>query len=152
AAMATRARTCVGRGAGDAAMSKRVGFTGTRKGMTDAQKEAVRVLLAALRPAECHHGDCVGADAQFPALAQEAGALPAIHPPADDSQRAVCRGSRLRPAKDHLARDRQIVDETEVLIATPRGFKEELWSGPWACVRYARRAGRPLRPVGQQCP
>src|SRR5262249_16113642 len=76
-------------------------------------------------PAECHHGDCVGADAQFHALAQEAGALLVIHPPADDSQRAVCRGSRLWPAKDHLARDRQIVDETEVLLATPPGFKEE---------------------------
>ena len=94
----------------------RVGFTGTRKGMTDAQKEAVRGLLARLRPAECHHGDCIGADAEFYALAEQAGALLVIHPPTDESQRAFCQGDRLRPAKDHLARNRQIVDETEALI------------------------------------
>jgi hypothetical protein len=128
-------------------MAMRVGFTGTRKGMTAAQKDAVRGLLAALRPAECHHGDCVGADAQFHGLAEGAGALLVIHPPTDDSQRAVCRGNRLRPGKDHLARNRQIVDETGLLIVTPRGFQEELRSGTWACVRYARKAERPVHLV-----
>jgi hypothetical protein len=39
------------------------------------------------------------------------------------------------------------VDQTEVLIATPRGFKEELRSGTWACVRYPRKAGRPMHIV-----
>jgi hypothetical protein len=49
--------------------------------------------------------------------------------------------------KDHLARNRQSVDETEVLVATPRGFKEELRSGTWAGGRYARKAGRPIHIV-----
>jgi hypothetical protein len=72
-------------------MAMRVGFTGTRRGMTDAQKDTVRGLLVRLRPAECHHGYRVGADAEFHALAEETGALLVIHPPADDSQRAFCQ-------------------------------------------------------------
>jgi hypothetical protein len=115
--------------------------------MTDAQKEAVQGLLARLRPVECNHGDCVDADAEFHDLAAAAGALLVIHLPTEDSQRAFCQGSLLQPVKDHLARNRQIVDETAELIATPRGSKEELRSGTWACIRYARKAGRPVHIV-----
>jgi hypothetical protein len=125
----------------------RGGFTGTRRGMTDAQKEGVRGLLAGLRPSECHHGDCLGADAEFHALAAAAGALLVIHPPTDDSQRTFRRGGRLRLPKDHLARNRQLADDSEALIATPRGFKEELRSGTWACIRYACKVGPPIHIV-----
>ena len=34
-----------------------------------------------------------------------------------------------------------------MLSATPGGFKEELRSGTWACVRYARKADRPVHIV-----
>src|SRR5262245_55419877 len=54
---------------------------------------------------------------------------------------------RVCPQRPGALAHRQIVDETEALIATPRGFKEELRSGTWACVRYARKAGRTLHIV-----
>lgn len=46
----------------------RLGFTGTRRGMTDAQK--TRVAQESAPFAEVHHGDCVGADADRPEAAR----------------------------------------------------------------------------------
>jgi len=43
----------------------RVGFTGTSQGMTRPQQEAVAALLLDPVPNEAHHGNCVGADAEF---------------------------------------------------------------------------------------
>ncbi len=46
----------------------KVGFTGTRKGMTEFQKTEVRRLLTEYmhgRDMEAHHGDCIGADTDF---------------------------------------------------------------------------------------
>jgi hypothetical protein len=38
----------------------RMGSTGTREGMSDRQKETLLKVLAEYKPAEFHHGDCVG--------------------------------------------------------------------------------------------
>jgi hypothetical protein len=45
----------------------RIGFTGTRQGMTKRQRNALRDLLAA------HHGDAVGVDAEAHDIAIELG-------------------------------------------------------------------------------
>lgn len=46
-----------------------IGFTGTRHGMTNAQRDTVLKLLSEkLTPSSAVHGDCVGADADFDAI------------------------------------------------------------------------------------
>jgi hypothetical protein len=45
-----------------------------------------------------------------------------------------------RPPKPPLDRNRDIVDAVDVLLVGPKG-PEELRSGTWSCVRYARRKG-----------
>lgn len=40
--------------------------------------------------------------------------------------------------------NRDIVAETDELIATPKGFQEERRSGTWATVRYALKARKPV--------
>lgn len=131
----------------------RGGFTGSQRGMTGAQLTAVAAKLAELRPDEAHHGDCVGADSYFHALAVEIG-VPriVIHPPVTPSKRAYCgdvayarAGDKARviaidilPAKPYLARNHDIVDACDFLIACPAQDYEVLRSGTWATIRYAK--------------
>jgi hypothetical protein len=119
------------------------GFTGTRKGATDAQMSTLRVLL---RDAHAlHHGDAIGADAQAHKLALELGILVTVHPPTNDKYRAFCTGYTARQdAAPYGVRDMDIVRACDRLYATPAGYAEELRSGTWATVRYARSVAIPI--------
>lgn len=114
----------------------KVGFTGTREGMSVAQMTQMNYLLAVLKHAdqavgrtpEFHHGGAEGADTQAARAAQSGGYQTLVY----------------EAGADPLRRNRDIVNEVDVLIAAPRTDKEELRSGTWATVRYARAAGKPV--------
>jgi len=119
----------------------KVGFTGTRTGMTPRQVAEVQVFLAANRQRieEAHHGDCVGADAQFHLMCRDMQIPVVLHPSTLTAQRAYsqeCAASH--PPLAPLERNRRIVDASTVLLAAPRNEHEELRSGTWATIRYAR--------------
>jgi hypothetical protein len=126
----------------------RLGFTGTRRGMTGAQLDAVDKLIVAMtdddKRTEFHHGGCVGADMDFHMIANEYGPV-IVHPGPDGPLCAKgLRGCPIwLPAKSYLARNRDIVDACDLLIAAPHG-PEEQRSGTWSTVRYARKVGRPV--------
>jgi len=46
------------------------------------------------------------------------------------------------PEADYLARNHFIVAYSEELVAAPKSNKEELRSGTWATIRYARKRKR----------
>jgi len=119
-----------------------VGFTGTRRGMTDAQYNSVWALLCYRAPGHFHHGDCTGADEKAAHLARHAGMRIICHPPTDSRLRANVVSDETRAPRPYLDRNHDIVDETTELIATPGEFEEQLRSGTWSTVRYARRQGR----------
>lgn len=114
-------------------MNIRIGFTGTREGMSEAQKEQLGYVLSILWPSipsSFIHGNAIGADQQAASIVTSC--------PWGLSERAI-------PAGDNpLARNRKIVAECDILIAAPRHDKEELRSGTWATVRYARQAKKPV--------
>lgn len=60
-----------------------IGFTGTRKGMSSPQEDTLCNLLSLLSGfiAVAHHGDCLGADAEFHELCRETGLKIHVHPP-----------------------------------------------------------------------
>lgn len=122
----------------------RVGFTGTQIGMTEKQKEKAMFLFGVLQMREFHHGDCIGADADAHRmmLLMHRGRWVIIHPPLNPSKRAFCKEGKILPEKDYIPRNHDIVDSTDVLIATPKTMEEELRSGTWATVRYARRRNK----------
>ena len=126
-----------------------VGFTGTRTGMTEEQKNTVSNLLGLIEPNEVHHGDCIGADAQFHELAMSMGIRVVIHPASGvGEQRAYCSGSYFtHDARPPLERNKDIVDACTDMIATPVAHKEVLRSGTWATIRYARKQGVSLNIV-----
>lgn len=119
------------------------GFTGTQRGMTAAQAAVVRLLFSKLGVTELHHGDCIGADRHAHLIACEMGIRVIIHPPSNDSKRAFCKGDETRPERDYLTRNRDIVIESDVIIATPKEEKEVLRSGTWSTIRRARKRGKP---------
>lgn len=125
---------------------KKVGFTGTRKGMSSRQKEELFDLLQS--GTIFHHGDCVGADAEAHATARALGCPVVVHPPTDPKARAFCNGDdvTILDPLPYLARNREIVKSVELLIAAPKEDPEHpcLRSGTWATIRAAQRLGVPV--------
>lgn len=133
----------------------KVGFTGTKQGMTVVQEDSVGHLVDSftdewfgLDRIFGHHGDCIGADAQFHDILLRCWpdrSYIVIHPPKNDKYRAFCHHfNEIREPKDYGVRDKDIVKETDVLIATPRGFGEELRSGTWMTIRIARKLNKDI--------
>jgi hypothetical protein len=71
----------------------KIGFTGTRFGMTVLQYNQVESIFQRDALIELHHGDCVGSDAQAHVAAIAVGGLVHLHPPVDKTHRAFCKGA-----------------------------------------------------------
>lgn len=125
-----------------------VGFTGTQDGMTEEQFYAVLALLQELTPLFAHHGDCVGADADFHEICTQLGIPVILHPPTDERKRAFCADTfKILPARPYLERNDDIARICTDLIATPKEYVEQLRSGTWSTVRYSRKYGRRIHLV-----
>lgn len=121
----------------------RVGFTGTREGMTIQQKVTVLKILRDISPDWGHHGDCVGADADFHASCRALGIKVKGHPPIKPDFRAYCEFDEQNVPKAYYARNRDIVQEApDLLIATPKESKEQPKGGTWYTVGYASSVKR----------
>jgi hypothetical protein len=128
-----------------------VGFTGTQDGMTPQQKQCFNTLLAYFKCDELHHGDCIGADADAHESGLDIAAKIVIHPPNYASKRAFCDKKifegvtiEVMPEKWYIDRNHDIVDASEVMIATPKEQEEQLRSGTWATIRYAKKLKKSL--------
>ena len=132
---------------------KRIGFTGTQTGMTKKQRLKLVITLRRFSKGvkatgfEFHHGDCVGADEQAHTIAKLEGGYIITHPPKDPKKRAFCKGAdEVRPRKDYLPRNRDIVNEgKDLLLAAPKEKSEpdsQRAGGTWYTIRYGRKVGR----------
>ena len=127
----------------------RIGFTGTRNGMTAHQLAGVQDVLRCLCPSEVHHGDCIGSDVQFHSSAQHTAlnlgyqVKVVVHPPSNSTHRANTTGDDAYAPKPYLERNKDIVKTTQILVATPAG-PETQRSGTWSTIRYARKMNRPI--------
>jgi hypothetical protein len=116
-----------------------VGFSGTQDGMTFEQIQRVDYTLEdKLMIMRAHHGDCIGGDEQFHKLSRLNGLLVIGHPPINSSKRAFCDFDEERVPEEYLVRNKLIVDESDSMIFAPKG-EEELRSGTWSTVRYAKK-------------
>jgi hypothetical protein len=123
---------------------KHLAFTGTQRGMTLAQRTRWRNVVAGMLPEVFHHGDCIGADAEAHDDVRRAGPLVHIHPCTITDKRAWCAGDLMSIPLPPLDRNRVMVDDSEALIACPGSMVEELRSGTWATIRYARKRKKPV--------
>lgn len=111
-----------------------VGFSGSRYGMTEPQRRRIGFLLDSIRPMKVRHGLCLGSDAEFDAMCVDRGIWRVGHPPLKQTWRAWIDVDELLPEKGYYPRDRDIVDGSYVLIATPR---RPSGGGTWYTINYA---------------
>jgi hypothetical protein len=123
-----------------------IGMTGTRHGMTEAQKESFRELLIWFKEhtppwdkPELHHGDCVGADEEAHKIAKDLDYRVIVHPPINESARAFCLGDKILEQKEYIDRNHDIVDVSDYLIGAPSSSREQVRSGTWATMRYSAK-------------
>lgn len=124
----------------------KLGFTGTKLGMSEVQKSVIKDLLIFLQPTEFHHGDCTGADAEVHDLVRLL--FPkckiVIHPPIESRLRAFKKGDEIRAILPYMVRNRNIVQSTDDMIAASGLHMSH--SGTWHTINYAKKR-RPVKVV-----
>lgn len=124
----------------------KVGVTGTRNGMTPSQVKVFLLLLSELDPAEFHHGDCIGVDETAAGIVhRRCGATIIRHPPEKTELRAYAPFHEDRAPKNYFARNRDIVNESELLIVVPSHMTWHSSGGTWMTHDYARKRGKLVR-------
>jgi hypothetical protein len=126
-----------------------IGFTGTQKGMTSQQYTKFVELINSLGSIdEFHSGCCIGADTQADTYiwSHHPKIFRVLHPPIISTKTFInSQGNyTILPSKPYLERNRAIVDNTKLLIATPSTSKELIRSGTWSTIRYARKLKREI--------
>ena len=124
----------------------KIGFTGTRRGMTLDQQQAFITLIQTLAPTELHHGSCQGADAKAARLARANLMKVTIHAhpgPDGDEWRETSGVDDFRHIPNtHFARNREIVAFTDALIATPAEKDHQMRGGTWYTIDHALVKGK----------
>lgn len=124
----------------------KVGFTGSRHGMTYKQKQEFSAFLEYNRSkiTQLHMGHAQGADTDASILVRKL--LPKVkivsHPPKDTRLESDFEADIVLPRKDYLVRNQDIVDICDILVATPETSEEQLRSGTWATIRRAKKANK----------
>ena len=128
-----------------------LGFTGTRRGMTPAQLATFRMEYAkrSIGLSRFLHGGAAGADTEAHGVAVSFTRSSDIHIYPSDEERAArwmtsWPQAIVSPPMPPLQRNRIIAQGCDQLIACPAEADEQLRSGTWATVRYARAAGKPI--------
>lgn len=123
-----------------------LGITGTRKGLTEDQFNAIyNFVVDNVGISHLHEGDCIGVDYQLTLIFETIRPDVTIvrHPPLNIKTQANGPYDISWEPKPYLQRDKDIVRESKYLWAAPKG-EEIVRSGTWATVRYARKRGIPI--------
>lgn len=139
----------------------RIGFTGTRRGMTDFQRLEFVKIVAHLSAThvnqliEFHQGDCVGSDGQANMIVKNHfGFIRRYgHPPKDTKFRAYSPVDIELEPKEYLERNKDIVDICDVLISTPRQKEQPKnlrGEGTWSTILYAEKKGKKVIKIWPQ--
>jgi len=117
--------------------------------MTLAQRMTFgrRMITLGRMVEEFHHGDCVGADemaCDIVAALYRDEVTVVCHPPELDDYRAYTDYDKAWDEKPYLERNRDIVDECDLLVAAPQSM-EVRKGGTWYTINYASEEGKPIQ-------
>lgn len=121
----------------------KIGVTGTRSGCTEFQKMQIEGFLTHVALihdfVELHHGDCVGVDAEVAKMAEKIGIKIICHPPINPELRAYFKSDETREPYTYFKRNRNIVDECELLLVVPYQMEHQPNGGTWYTHDYAEK-------------
>jgi len=124
----------------------KVGITGTRLTPAFAQLDMTYRILSDLweNGSELHQGCCTGYDESTIIIASVIKYKIVGHPPIDQkfitSKYILDYCHSMKTPKEYLDRNKDIVDETDLLIAAPLKLENENpRSGTWSTIRYAKK-------------
>jgi hypothetical protein len=133
-----------------------IGVTGTRNGMNTSQQSFVREYLSLSNigsliippnstfELELHHGDCIGVDVEVANIAQELGYKTVNYPPIETSLRAYHKSDIILEPKTYFARNRDIVDNSEILLVVPMENSHQTKGGTWYTHDYAKKKNKTI--------
>jgi hypothetical protein len=120
-----------------------IGFTGSRFGMTTAQKLVVASFLDELQTSYnfvcLMHGDCTGADDQANRMAKEREFFTWALPPKVNRYRARSPSDLVSTPAAYLVRDRLIALGCHEGLACPATEKESRMSGTWYTIKEMKK-------------
>lgn len=125
----------------------KIGMTGTRNGLTEAQKQKVLEEIPWGHVTELHSGDCIGADEQLHYFAKSQNIKSIGHPPSKTELRAYCKFDEEHEPKNYFARNRDIVNSSEFMYGFPPTEKDVGKGGTWYTINYAIKQGKPIKVI-----
>lgn len=130
-------------------MSRKIGITGTRLGMSEQQKKKFLDLIAELKPDVFIDGCCIGVDEECFLLVKEMEiqtvgrpGYSALTNESINLNRSQYQRDIMHPSKTHFARNRDIVDESDIMIAIPYELNGK--GGTNYTIDYAIKRRKPL--------
>jgi hypothetical protein len=130
-----------------------IAFTGTRLGLNARQQLALESVFVVFNTTgqpqlkAALHGDAVGADVQFAAVAKRFRYLVFGYPvEGRDSDRGHFPNdeTRMQTSGGYLARNRLLVDSCDILIAAPPCDEPQEKGGTWYTIKYASKVAKPV--------
>lgn len=123
-----------------------LGMTGNRLGFQSKfQQRGAWSLFKFFEPKEFHHGGCIGCDDQCHSIALTLNIPIIVHRPINESEMASCTGGEDRLAKTYLARNRDIVAESDVMLSFPRAeWNPNDRGGTVWTTKYTIKLGIPI--------
>lgn len=120
-----------------------IGVTATRWGATEQQLDVFSYIFTKLKGKWLHQGMCEGGDTQAHDLIRETrgDGITKIkgHPSLDKGHEVARDCEEMAEPKGHLDRNRDIVDESDVMIAMPHTAEEQKRGGTWYTIRHAKK-------------
>lgn len=129
-------------------MDIHIGVTGTRSGMNDRQTDFIINFLNEISAKTdksllyFHHGDCIGVDIEAAGIARGVDFTIIGHPPIKTELRGFFDDDETRTPKGYFARNRDIVDDSSLMLVVP--WQNE-WSnngGTWYTHDYAKKQNK----------
>ena len=118
-----------------------IGITGTREGMNSIQKlvflHELKQLTATEYFLEFRHGQCKGVDVETAQLVKDTSKLKIVsHPPINKKDIGICQNDILLKEKGYLERNRDIVDNSEIMFVIPNTEEHQTYGGTWYTFDY----------------